>query len=532
MKEIKSKVLITTSGLGSRLGELSKYTNKSLIKLGDKAIISHIIDSYPNQDFVITLGYFGDLVKQYLEIAHPDKNFEFVWVDPYEGEGSGLLTSMSFAKDKLQCPFIFNACDTVLSTDTPRGSLNPIPPLVKNWMACVTSSEPDLFRTVCARDGIIKKINEKGEMDYDFAYIGIAGIYDYKLFWEALDRIKGLGIKDSSDCHVLSYMISQTDINLWWVEEWFDTGSVHNLTEARKQYKQSFDVLDKQEEAIYFMKDSVIKFFANTAICKNRVQRAAILNGLIPKLEGYSNNFYKYKMDKGELLSNIITEDKLAELITYGEDYLWMPAVADEFEFKAACYDFYYTKTLNRIEKYHQINKITDSIHYINGEYIPNLNLMLNSIDWDWIASSKPTGFHGDFILDNILYGDDNPRKFTLVDWRQDFGGYITAGDMYYDLAKLNHNLVLNHHILINKYFSISIDKDKIYCDVLRSQNMVNCQQTYLTLLEKKKIDVSKVKIITALIWINMSPLHTYPLNNFLYYFGKYNLWRELKKKI
>jgi NDP-sugar pyrophosphorylase family protein len=38
------KVLITTSGLGSRLGSLTNYTNKSLIRVADKPAISYIID--------------------------------------------------------------------------------------------------------------------------------------------------------------------------------------------------------------------------------------------------------------------------------------------------------------------------------------------------------------------------------------------------------------------------------------------------------------------------------------------------------
>ena len=38
-------ILITTSGIGSRLGKLTKYTNKALIKIGDKLAIDYIIKS-------------------------------------------------------------------------------------------------------------------------------------------------------------------------------------------------------------------------------------------------------------------------------------------------------------------------------------------------------------------------------------------------------------------------------------------------------------------------------------------------------
>ena len=65
-----SIVCVTTSGTGSRLFEYTKYTNKSLVKVGDKYVINYIIDSYPNDTiFVVTLGYYGNLVKDFLELC-------------------------------------------------------------------------------------------------------------------------------------------------------------------------------------------------------------------------------------------------------------------------------------------------------------------------------------------------------------------------------------------------------------------------------------------------------------------------------
>jgi len=67
---MKFKVVITTSGVGSRLGKITDYTNKCLVRVGKKPAISHIIESYPKEtDFVITIGYFGNQVKDFLEIA-------------------------------------------------------------------------------------------------------------------------------------------------------------------------------------------------------------------------------------------------------------------------------------------------------------------------------------------------------------------------------------------------------------------------------------------------------------------------------
>ena len=114
MEELK--VLITTSGIGSRLGDLTEYTNKSLVRVGSVAAISRIVDSYPSEThFVVTLGHYGNHVKQYLEMLHHENTFTFVEVDKYQGPGSSLLYSISKAKYVLQCPFIFHACDTTSS---------------------------------------------------------------------------------------------------------------------------------------------------------------------------------------------------------------------------------------------------------------------------------------------------------------------------------------------------------------------------------------------------------------------------------
>ena len=87
------------------------HLNVFHILLGTPAI-SYIIESYPKTvEFVITLGHFGDHVKEFLELAYPDRKFQFVWVDVFSGKGSSLVYSMLQTKNHLQCPFIFHACD-------------------------------------------------------------------------------------------------------------------------------------------------------------------------------------------------------------------------------------------------------------------------------------------------------------------------------------------------------------------------------------------------------------------------------------
>ena len=511
------KILIPTSGLGTRLGNFSKYTNKALIKIGDKAAISHIIDLYPEDEFVITLGHFGDHVRQFLEMAYLDRKFTFVNVDPYEGEGSGLLKSISFAREHLQCPFIFPVCDTII-TKKP-----PVP--VYNWMACGVSSQADLFRTVIANKDKIVKINEKGEINYDYAYVGIAGIDDYTKFWKELDNV--IDTKDSSDCHVFERMLNNTTINVWRLNNWYDTGNVESLALTKDNYHSKYRVLDKYREAIYFINGNVIKFFNDSSIVANRVARAKSLEGLTPQIVESSDNFYKYKLLDGQALSEVLTEQRLLDLINWAEENLWKPVEVDKEKFESACHLFYYHKTYERVLSFLKENNVDDVPETINGVEVPNCMEILNKVKWADLSTTLPTLFHGDFVLENILFDKD---RFMLLDWRQDFGGNIEAGDIYYDLAKLNHNLIFNHQIIDNNGYYLTINDGEVNCDLHRSHNMALYQQKFLKLLEEKGYDVNKIQILSSIIWLNMASLHVYPLNKFLFYFGKYNLWSHLSQ--
>ena len=149
-------------------------------------------------------------------------------------------------------------------------------------------------------------------------------------------------------------------------------------------------------------------------------------------------------------------------------------------------------------------------------------------VDFHWLSDAQQTSFHGDFIPDNII---KNPKGYTLLDWRQNFGGLIRGGDMYYDIAKLNHNLVINHDMVNNNHFSIERKGNIVTCDIFRSERLVECQEVLKQYIITKGLDASKIDILTPILWLNMSPLHSHPYDLFLFYFGKLQLWRALHNK-
>ena len=174
------RVVIPTAGIGSRLGKLTKHINKSLVSISNKPTISHLIEQFPQEsEFVIALGHKGKLVKDYLQIAHVDVKFFFVNVDNYEGEGSGLGLSLLLCERYLQQPFIFSSCDTLVQGKIPEPN--------NNWMGYGLTDDLSKYRTLNINDNKVSEIFEKGFNKHNSKpYIGIAGVNDYKVFWNSM----------------------------------------------------------------------------------------------------------------------------------------------------------------------------------------------------------------------------------------------------------------------------------------------------------------------------------------------------------
>lgn len=75
------KIIILNSGLGSRLGNLTKNNPKSLVEIkSNQTIFSRAINilSQYSSDFIITTGYLSEVLINYVENNFSDLNFTFV----------------------------------------------------------------------------------------------------------------------------------------------------------------------------------------------------------------------------------------------------------------------------------------------------------------------------------------------------------------------------------------------------------------------------------------------------------------------
>lgn len=521
-------VFIPTAGTGSRLGGLTKYLNKSLVSIENKPTLARIMDMFPEDtEYVIAVGYRGNLVKEYIELACPGKQIRIVDVYPYEGEGSGLGYTIHCCREYLQRPFVFCSCDTLVNERIPEPD--------RNWMGWDDRDSKSQYRTISTdSEGRIVSINEKGEAAEENAkpYIGLAGIHDFELFWEAMER-------DQDKALLQGEAAGLREIRKWsqlYAEKftWFDTGVTVELDATRQRFhlEGGPNILEKANEAIWFLDGRVIKFSDSREFIRDRVERAKMLRGFVPPIVGVTEHMYAYEYVSGDVMSGCVSLPVFRQLLNSSKVF-WQEKKlsAEEWQtFYESCMKFYKDKTQERVAQFFLNFDKEDTPTVINHVWHPSAKDLLRQVDWDFMAKGLPGQFHGDFHFENILYSEEQ-GDFKFLDWRQNFGGSLEIGDIYYDLAKMLHGLIMCHELVAKDAYQIEWNANEITYDFNRKQILVVCEKYYYRWLENNGYCVKKVKILTALIFLNIAALHHYPYSLVLMALGKEMLQQCLEEE-
>ena len=540
-------VVIPCAGTGSRLGDATKYYNKALCTLGPKPVISYIIDHFTKEDeIIILLGYKGDFVRQVVQAIYPDWNIIFREVDIYEGPLSGLGYSLTKAYDLLQKPFIFWSNDTVTDLDINKQDYSD------NWIALSEKykGSKSYRHALCLPKGVVQEILPKDPKnvsvpldltsnvfshsieDSCYPYIGVSYIKDYEQFWLAYHDFP-TSFVETGETQGLNYLDS---LNAIFVNEWIDTGDPDILREAHELYSLSMEetILPKPNEAIWFIDNKVIKFHTDSNFIKDRIARYEFLSELyeennhlkIPKITGYSDNLYIYEREPGVVASKIINNELFSNLLREFFGIVYKADLGEEDVMKI-CKDFYKDKTLSRINTFMENTGEKDIPVIINGIKCKPVKDIINGLNWKELSKYCVFSrcFHGDFHLENILVQDK--EKFVLLDWRQNFGSNNREyGDLNYDLAKMWHSLIVNHEMVRRNLFTVEdISDEEKRIDISRTFIDTECEELLKETIEEDSLfNLDFIRLITALIFLNISGCHEYPYSKFLFYLGKYLL--------
>ncbi len=92
------------------------------------------------------------------------------------------------------------------------------------------------------------------------------------------------------------------------------------------------------------------------------------------------------------------------------------------------------------------------------------------------------------------------------------------------------HGLIVNHGIVANDQYAASWVDSEIKFDLHRKQSLIECEQRLNTWIQENNFDLKKVRVLTALIYLNIAALHHYPYSILLYGLGKKMLKNELHR--
>lgn len=524
-------IVIPAAGTGSRLKEHTQNFNKAMCTLGPKPIISYIIEKFSKSDnIIILLGYKGDLLRQVVKACYPDWNITFVDVDIFEGPGSGLGYSLSKARDLLQRPFIFWSNDTLIDEDVDKFDYT------SNWLIVSEFDKEKVFsyRHAKVENGMVFKILAKGIFDETGKttkpYIGVSFIKDYKDFWRAFDENKEVFINGGESVG----LNNMSSIKCYVTSSWIDTGNKQILEKYKKIYNEAMEetILEKPNEAIWFLGNKVVKFHLDKKFIADRVKRfSSFVNDkmkanrfTLPKLLFYDENLYVYERAEGKVASEIINPALFKRMMIDYSKSVDRCEDANISEVKRLiAEDFYRDKTLKRINEYCRMYEELDDDIVINGVECISARKLIENVDWNRFAEREviPTkSFHGDFHLENMLY-DDSTDTWILLDWRQNFGKAGFIGDFIYDIGKMWHSLVVNHKMVKSGLFSIKYKSDRcIDIDIHRTFIDTECEKAFAEILDEKLFIAGQ--FMTALIFLNICACHEGEYNTFLFLLGKY----------
>ena len=501
-------VLISTAGEGSRLHKINSEINKSLLPYLDKPIICHIIEKIPqNLNIGILVGYKSQQVKDFLTLAFPERQIIYIDVDDWNSSKSGTKYSLMFARKALNKSFWYLPCDGVY----------------ENMDFLLGDFEEDVF--------VINKIDEEVAFHYltfiirneriieqffkstgpsgDYAFTGVMRIKNKEDFFVRLE------MTESNE--FISIIQKNSLIHL--TDKWKDLGNFEMYQDAISK-AGNFD-FSKAGEYTYQLSDKIIKWWADSQIANLKLEKPSLKPEVFPKNIKSKNQFLSYKKAPGTSFYEKANQDNFGNLLKWLREQLW---ITSEVDITENLKDFYKTKTAQRVNLL-GTKKLEDSYNpkTVNGIKVQSWTNYYKKINWNLlIHTAKASFIHGDLQFDNIIY-QQSTNEFVLIDWRYDFSGLKTTGDLYYDFAKMLGGIYMNYQEIKKGNFNFRFKNDAVEIEVpsLReSKDLISILEQHARDLG---LNLDKIYALVPIIFWNMAPLHKEPFSNLCWCLGIMN---------
>jgi glucose-1-phosphate thymidylyltransferase len=229
------KVVIPLAGKGTRLRPHTHVTPKPLLKVGDKPVMSYILDDLRDlgvHEAVVITGHLKEKVQDYMEREYPD--FHAVYVEQVEQKGTADAVALAepYGEDELLIIFV----DTLFDAD-----LSVVKTLPADVAGVIWAKEVEDYQRfgviVTDEQGFMQRIIEKpSEPISRLANIGLYYIRDWKLLFEGIRHVMASPPGGAGEYYLtdaFQYMVDHgARIRTIAIEGWYDAGKPETLLET------------------------------------------------------------------------------------------------------------------------------------------------------------------------------------------------------------------------------------------------------------------------------------------------------------
>lgn len=503
-------VFIPAAGLGSRVAGMG--ISKPLMSIGDQPLIWRIMDLYPSTTrFVVAVGYEGKILTEVVQLYARMRGcaVSTVQTNSYTSKGGGLSQTLRDSASLLQEPFVFHACDTFMHDTT--GVLASLLERKGNVALSAIVEETAVYRSFS--DGaFVKSTLQPGES----AYIGVAKISDWEDFWSSFEVDSLSSESEDGESVALRRMTTQN----WEIPSgtWLDAGSPSSLSRLRSRFSTQGNILPKSDETIWLRGERMIKAHKSTRFISGRIERSQSLAGFVPECQREGDHLFSYERIPGNVLSDCNNDSCFQDFLDHCRAF-WELGTDSPIDGNFG--EFYKDKTLSRVSDYLEKHGSDEHLESVNGSPVANVRRLLGDLAWDFLCNPLVGYCHGDLHPENVIH-DHSTGKFTFLDWRQDIGGSKgAAGDVYYDLAKILHGLMVDHGSVSHEQYSIeSLSETDVTIRIALPNQKRRWITGFVDYLGDAGFDIGRVWQLTALVFLNIATLHHEGYDRFLFSLG------------
>jgi glucose-1-phosphate thymidylyltransferase len=229
------KVVMPVAGKGTRLRPHTHLVPKPLLKVGDKPVLSYILDDLRTlgvNEAVLITGHLKEKVQEFMSTEYPD--FQAVYTEQVEQRGTADAIALAepFVREEMLIIFV----DTLFDADLEL--VKRLPDDVAGVIWAMEVEDYQRFGVIVTdENGFMQKIIEKpSEPVSKLANIGLYYIRDWQLLFEGIRHVMNTEPGPSGEYYLtdaFQYMVDHGGrLKVEPVHGWYDAGKPETLLET------------------------------------------------------------------------------------------------------------------------------------------------------------------------------------------------------------------------------------------------------------------------------------------------------------